>query len=230
MKDTHSVLHTVFLRISEVYKSRVEAIPDVVESVSFFLEHNLEMQAAKSQVSLSFLYSVTNNLPEAQKSLLYAKKSLTQRYQHILCNNDAAIHMLNGDFTLSVETLLNQAIMCSNSVFSNIVIFNNQMIYFHETNQFSEMQYRIHMIEGQFNKLIDKHLIAVVSYNLSVFLKIIDPVKAEYYFTQAVKYREHSATLDTRLSGTTPRDEHEAFFLKIPWHITMLSFWETDYI
>ena len=220
----------LFLRISEVYKSRVEAIPDVVESVSFFLEHNLEMQAAKSQVSLSFLYSVTNNLPEAQKSLLYAKKFLNQRYQHILCNNEAAIHMLNGDFSSSVETLLNQAIMCSNSVFSNIVIFNNQMIYFHETNQFREMQYRIHMIEGQFNKLIDKHLIAVVSYNLSVFLKNIDSVKAEYYFAQAKKYREHSATLNTRLSETPPRDEHEAFFLNMPWHITMLSFWETDYI
>lgn len=220
----------LFLRISEVYKSRIEAIPDVVESVSFFLEHNLEIQAAKSQVSLSFLYSVTNNLEEAQKSLLYAKNILNQRYQHILCNNEAAIHMLNGNFTSSVETLLNQAVMCSNAVFSNIVIYNNQMIYYYETNQFSEMQSRIHLIEGQFNKLIDKHLIAVVSYNISVFLKNIDSVKSEYYFAQAKKYREHCATLDMRLSGKPPKNENEAFFLNKSWHITMLSFWETDYI
>ncbi len=220
----------LFLRISEVYKTRVEAIPDVAESVSFFMERNLEIQAAKSQVSLSFLYAVTNNLPEAKRSLLSAKEVLNQQYQHIFCNNEAAINMLNGDFTSSVETLLNQAVMCSNAVFSNIVIYNNQMIYYYETNQFPEMLSRIHMIEGQFNKLIDKHLIAVVSYNLSVILKNIDSNKAKKYFALAEKYREHCATLDTRLSGNPPRDEHEAFYLSKPWHITMLSFWETDYI
>ncbi|MDE6725683.1 MAG: hypothetical protein K2J79_08765, partial [Ruminiclostridium sp.] len=100
----------------------------------------------------------------------------------------------------------------------------------YETNHFTEMQSIIHMIERQFENLIDKHLIAVVSYNLSVILKNIDSDKAEYYFARAEKNREHCATLDTRLSGNPPRDEHEAFYLSKPWHITMLSFWETDYI
>ncbi len=138
--------------------------------------------------------------------------------------------MLSGTFDNLTESLLNQASICSNCIFSNIVIYNNQMIYYFETNQFDNMRSRVYLIENQFNKLIDKHLLAVVSYNLYVFLKNIEPSKSEYYYDIAYRYRKHCSTLNTRLLGELPHDEHEKWLLQKPWHIAMLSFWETDYI
>ncbi|MGN0683568.1 MAG: hypothetical protein ACI4JY_07820 [Oscillospiraceae bacterium] len=229
-KYSNCIEYGLFLRISEVYKSRIKAIPDVEESVSFFLEHNRIDQAAKSQVSLSFLYAITNDLNKAQKSLQSAKSYYKDQYQHILCNNEATIKILSQKFDPSVENLLNKAVMCSNGIFSNLAIYNNQMIYYYETNQLPELLARISLVEKELDKLVDKHLFAIICYNLSVFLKGTDPEKSNNYYVNAYDYREHCSSLNTRLSGREPKDECEAFLVKLPWHVTMLSFWETDFI
>lgn len=220
----------LFLRISEVYKPRLKAIPDVEESVDFFTVRGKPDQAAKSQVSLSFLYAITNELKKAQKSLQFAKKYYKGRYQHILCNNEAAIKLFSRKFDPSVDKLLSKAVMCSNGTFSNIVIYSNQMIYYYETKQFPELQVRINLVEQKLNDLIDKHLMAVICYNLYVFLKETDPEKSKKYYNMAYNYREHCSSLEARLSGREPKDECEAFLVRLPWHGTMLSFWETDFI
>lgn len=220
----------LFLRISEVYKPRLKAIPDVEESVNFFTVRGKIDQAAKSQVSLSFLYAVTNELKKAQKSLQVAKQYYKDQYQHILCNNEAAIRLFSRKFDPSVGELLGKAEMYSNGTFSNMVIYSNQMIYYYETKQLPELQVRIKLVEQELDKLIDKHLMAVICYNLSVFLKKNDPKKSQKYYDIAYDYREHCSSLEARLSGREPKDECEAFLVRLPWHVTMLSFWETDLI
>lgn len=218
----------LFLRISEVYKPRLKAIPDVEESVDFFTVRSKPDQAAKSQVSLSFLYAVTNELKKAQKSLQAAKQYYKDQYQHILCNNEAAIRLFSRKFDPSVGELLGKAAIYSNGTFSNMVIYSNQMIYYYETKQLPELQVRIKLVEQELDKLIDKHLKAVICYNLSVFLKKTDPKKSQKYYDIAYDYREHCSSLEARLSGREPKDECEAFLVRLPWHVTMLSFWETD--
>ena len=104
------------------------------------------------------------------------------------------------------------------------------MIYYYETKQLNELQSRVQMIERQLDKLIDKHLMAVLCYNLFVFLKEINPSKSQEYFSIAYRYRKHCSTLNKRLTNEQPKDEHEKWFLQKPWHITMLSFWETDFL
>lgn len=220
----------LFLRISEVYKPRLKAIPDVEDSVDFFTVRGKLDQAAKSQVSLSFLYAVTNELNKAKKSLEIAKQYYKDQYQHILCNNEAAIRLLSRKFDPSIGELLNKAAMHSNGTFSNMVIYSNQMIYYYENQQLPEMQVRINLVEQELDKLIDKHLKAVICYNLSVFLKKTDPEKSQKYYDMAYDYREHCSSLEARLSGREPKDECEAFLVRLPWHVTMLSFWETDFI
>lgn len=93
-----------------------------------------------------------------------------------------------------------------------------------------ELQVRINLVEQELDKLIDKHLKAVICYNLSVFLKKPDPEKSQKYYDMAYDYREHCSSLEARLSGREPKDECEAFLVRLPWHVTMLSFWETDFI
>lgn len=220
----------LFLRISETYKSRTNAIPDVKESVKFFKDHGLEIQAAKAQTSLSFLYTITGELSNGLNSLLEAKSVLKKSYLHITCNNEAAIRLFQGKFDSYTEDLLKEAIMHSNGIFSNLVIYSNLMIFYYETSDETNLILRINEAKELLKSLVDKHLLAVISYNLHLFLKDIDLQESQKYYELAYNNMEHDAALKTRICNLEPQNACERFVLTKPWHVTMLSFWETDFM
>lgn len=220
----------LFLRISETYKPRVEAIPDVEESVTFFRNFDLNVQAAKSQVSLSFLYTITGDLAKGLSALNEAKCVLKDSYQYIICNNEAAIRLFYSKFDTDTENLLKQAVMCSNGIFSNLVIYNNLMILYYETNDNTNLMLRIDAVKSMISDLIDKHLIAIISYNLSLFLERINREESQKYLEMAYANSEHDTALKARLFSLAPQNACEKFVLQKPWHVTMLTFWETDFM
>ncbi|WP_124100743.1 hypothetical protein [Ruminococcus sp. Marseille-P6503] len=217
------------LRISEVYKSRLEAIPDIELSVKIFEEYDMAEQAAKSKISLSFLYAITGKLDMATEMINDARQLFENRFKHILCNNEAVVDLLRGIYREPTETLLREASSASNGWFSNAAICNNQVIVYFEQQNIPALKASIASLEQMLPQIVDKHLLAVVSFNLSVATETFDRDKSEKYKKQAQKYSEHDVVLRKRLNGQAPSNCMEEFLLSKPWHIVMLSFWEVDY-
>ncbi len=227
---TKTIQYGYFLRISETYKQRMEAIPDVEASVKVFEEKQLLEQKAKSLVSLSFLYSISGELDNAIQALDEAKIIFGNKYKNIIYNNEAVIYMLKGFFLEPTESLLRMASLLSNGNFSTAAIYSNQMIMYFELNNIPALMSCIKLTEKALEKIVDKHLIAVIAYNLYFVTKEIDKSKSQKYMSIAKKYCEHDNVLKKRISNQSPSTPVEHFLLKKPWHIVMLSFWEIDYL
>ena len=120
--------------------------------------------------------------------------------------------------------------MHSNGIFSNLVIYSNLMIFYYETSDETNLILRINEAKELLKSLVDKHLLAVISYNLHLFLKDIDLQESQKYYELAYNNMEHDAALKTRICNLEPQNACERFVLTKPWHVTMLSFWETDFM
>lgn len=104
------------------------------------------------------------------------------------------------------------------------------MILYYETNDNTNLMLRIDAVKSMISDLIDKHLIAIISYNLSLFLERINREESQKYLEMAYANSEHDTALKARLFSLAPQNACEKFVLQKPWHVTMLTFWETDFM
>ena len=101
--------------------------------------------------------------------------------------------MFYSKFDTDTENLLKQAVMCSNGIFSNLVINNNLMILYYETNDSTNLMLRIDTVKNMINDLI-----AVISYNISLFLEKINKEESQKYLERAYENSEHDKALKAR--------------------------------
>ena len=224
-------IYGYYLRMSEVYKSRIDAIPDVELSVKFFEKYpDMKLQVAKAQISLSFLYAISGKLNNAKSLIETAMPIFKGNYKYITFNNLSAIELLKNNFSIDTYNSLQEARFYASGLFSRLVIHNNLMIWLYENNNKDELVNEINIVDKLLQDEKDKHLVAIISYNLSVFLQNINIIASEKYYNIAYVYKSHCSTLKKRLTNQKPENDVDKFLLSKKWHIAMLSFWEMDFI
>lgn len=222
-----------YLRLAEAYDKRNVAIPKVEKSVSLFKKLGLMTQAAESQVSLAFLYSITGKLEKATTSLDDAEKILEKNIEnrHVFNINKACILLLNRHYGKDVWELLNEAEKYSHLQFDKIAIIINKLILCIENSDFSKGKYYekkgLELLELESNH----HLHAIFYYNCyALYNKMQIEETAQKYYCWAVKNKQYCDTLSARLEGKTEVEDQTTFLLQYPWHVCFVSYWQFNYI
>lgn len=224
-----------FLRLAEAYAKRDEAIPLVKESVKFFeSQDSTSEQVAKSRISLAFLYAITGELNLAYKEISLAEKTLLQNIKnlHVFEINKACIYLLMDKFGSEVWDMLDKAELTAKLLFNKIAILNNKIIWCIENENISRGRYLEQHVLKLLDMESDKHLHAIVNYNLYVINERIfnNPTQAKYYYDKAYSLRDYCMTLKSRMENLTTTPDKTTFLLSKPWHVCFVSYWNMDYL
>ena len=222
-----------FLRLAEVYMKKDSCIKTIEESVDFFYRNNVPEQAAKSNISLSYIYAINGETKKALKALTAAESELgfTSALSYIFKVNRACINMLNDTVDVTVWDLLDAAELVVENDFSRLAIVNNKIICCIEGVNKHKASYLENRAQELLKTVPDKHMHAIVSYNLYLMYKNSDGEKAKFYLNVAYKNLDYCNTLAIRLNANI-KDKNAVsdFLLTKPWHVCFLSCWEFDYI
>lgn len=228
----NSTFHAFYLRLSELRKDRLEAIADVQQSIEIFSSLKLDIQEAKSRVELSFLYAVTGCIAESFDQMDKAEKTMLKRmaHKHIFLNNKAALYMLLGHCGSEIWAMLDNAELVALTLFDKLVVYNNKLAFQIENNDSQgarlEKNKIMRIIEGE----KDKHLLALVYYNLYVYYSRVEEMqKAEQCLAKCHTFRFHCKSINARLGYLNTNAEANILLSK-PWHVCFLDFWNIDYI
>lgn len=222
-----------FLRLAEAYAKRNIAINKVEKSITIFKTFAMDKQVAKSQVSLSFLYSITGNLEGAQTALDSAKDVLLKNIEnkHVFNINKACLCLLNRNYTEEVWDLLSESEKYAYIRFDKIAIVINKLIWCIENKDFGKGKYcekkGLELLELEYNR----HLHAIFYYDCYVLYKEMnDATGSQKYYNLAVQNKEYCDTLKARLEGKNEVEDQTTFLLQYPWHVCFVSYWYFDYI
>lgn len=219
----------IFLRLAEVYMDKESCASKIEESLVFFKEKSIPIQMAKSHIALSYIYSINGKLNSAQNSLIEARKILGsfENYSSLINVNLSAISILNNDIDNSTWHLLDSSEKILKSDFSRLAIINNKIICCMEGINKHQTYFLEKKAKNLLSKINDKHMHAIVSYNLYLLFKQIDETKANEYKKIAEVNHFHCKSLSIRL-GKSEDSEKYKFLLSRPWHVCFLSFWDFD--
>lgn len=222
-----------FLRLAEAYAKRNIAISEVEKSITIFNKFAMDIQVAKSQVSLSFLYSVTGSLERAQTALDSAERILLKNIEnkHVFNINKACLYLLNHNYTEEVWDLLSESEKYTYIRFDKIAIIINKLIWCIENKDFGKGKYYekkgLELLELEYNR----HLYAIFYYDCHVLYKAMNNIAtSEKYYNLAVCNKEYCDTLKARLEGKNEVEDQTTFLLQYPWHVCFVSYWYFDYI
>lgn len=222
-----------FLRLAEAYAKRNVAISKVENSITIFNKFAMDIQVAKSQVSLSFLYSITGDLNKAQIALDSAEKILLKNIEnkHVFNINKACLCLLNKNYTEEVWDLLNESEKYAYIRFDKIAIIINKLIWCIENKNFGKGKYYekkgLELLELEYNH----HLYAIFYYDCYVLYRTMNDMEtSQKYYDLAVHNKKYCDTLKARLEGKTEVDDQTTFLLQYPWHVCFVSYWYFDYI
>lgn len=219
-----------FLRLSETYMEREEALPHVLQSVIFFREHEMEMQEIKSGITYSFLLAVTGDLKEAYRELLYFEEMAvpSHLFQNVFELNKASILLLQSMYGAEVESLLKKSELSTNSPFDRLLILTMQLINYTECASWELAHSLSSRIELLLECETDRHLIAMVSYDLYRFYEKVGKVESSKKYR---KIAENNAiwnnTVRNKLDGTINVRNSNLFLNE--WVIGFTFFWNIDY-
>lgn len=222
-----------FLRLAEAYDKRNIAISKVEKSITIFNNFSTNVQVAKSQVSLSFLYSITGDLEKAQTVLDSAKNILLKNIEnrHVFNINKACICLLNRNYTDEVWDLLSEAEKYTHIRFDKIAIIINKLIWCIENKDFGKGKYYekkgLELLELEYNH----HLYAIFYYDCYILYKTMGEMEiSRKYYNLALSNKEYCDTLKARLEGKNEVEDQTTFLLQYPWHVCFVSYWYFDYI
>lgn len=222
-----------FLRLSEAYAKRNIAISKVEKSITIFNKFGMDIQAAKSQVALAFLYSITGSLEKAQTVLDSAEKVLLKNIEnkHIFNINKACLCLLNDNYTKEVWDLLSESEKYAYIRFDKIAIVINKLIWCIQNRNFGKGKYYekkgLELLELEYNR----HLYAIFYYDCYALYKAMgDTVNSQKYYDLAVCNKEYCDTLKARLEGKDEVEDQTTFLLQYPWHVCFVSYWYFDYM
>ena len=219
----------IFLRVSEIYMERKRAIPFVKESILHY-KGKSKILEAKSRITYSFLLAVTNDL-ETAKTELEAVETLdkqTHYWDSIISLNKASILLLQQKFGQEVTALLKKAELSTNSSFDLLLILTLQLLNNLESGERDNDAYLLKRISRLLSHESDKHLIALVSYDLYLyFSKTGYPDKAEEYLAIAEKTQDYNHTVHCHLHHKSDPGTPNLFVTD--WCIGFTFFWNVDY-
>lgn len=230
-KYNNCVVYGFFLRLAEVYRNKESSIKSIEDSIAFFEKNKLNYQMAKSYISLSYIYALNGKLDKATESIMQAKKVFGNdcTYSYMIKVNKACIMMLEGCVNSTVFNLLDSAENLVENDFNRLAIINNKIICCIEGINSQQRSYLTHRASELLMRVNDKHMHAIVNYNLYLLNREHEPDKAQKYYKTAESNHEHCKTLSIRLGKSKP-DATSTFLLSKPWHVCFLSCWEMDYI
>lgn len=222
-----------YLRLAEAYDKRNVAIPKVEKSILIFEKNFMNIQAAKSRVSLCFLYSITGNLEKAQEVLDSAEKVLLKNIEnkHVFNINKACLCLLKHNYGKDVWAILNESERYANTRFDKIAIIINKLILCIENHDFEKGKYYekkgLELLELEYNH----HLHAIFYYNCYVLYKTMgQAISATKYYNLALDCKEYCDTLKARLENKNEVEDQTTFLLQYPWHVCFVSYWYFDYL
>lgn len=222
-----------FLRLAEVYMGKEICSSRIEESVTYFNRIKNTHQSAKSNISLSYIYAINGKTKAALKALSTAEQALgiEKSISHIFKVNKACINMLEGNIDYSVWTLLDSAELVTENDFSRLAIINNKIICCIEGINIQQKSFLEHKAHELLRRVPDKHMHAILNYNLYLLYKDTDFSKAQTYFKLAEDNHKHCETLSIRLGkNQKQRSNISNYLLTKPWHVCFLSCWEFDFI
>ncbi len=220
-----------FLRLSETYESRQDAVKYVKQSVKMFEAMGDEEQASKSRISLSYLLAVTGDVATAFDESREAEGKLvsTIRNRCIFNVNKAALLLLSGEYSVAVWDLLNEAEPLTNTIFNRVAIFINKLVYCIETEDYEMGDLCAEKLINELQNESDRHVIAVGAYDLYLYYTRTDrPQIASKFYHIAYENRRYCSTLWARLEPEKEQDLTSTFLLSRPWHVCFLSYWDVD--
>ena len=230
---TKCVQFGYLMRLAEAYDTRDRAISLVMQSVEFFEKHGNEEQAAKSRVSLSFLYAITGKLDFAYQEIIKAEKVLLSNIKnlHVFSVNKACLYLLMDRFGSEIWDMLEKAELTARLLFNKIAILINKIIWCIENEEIAMGHYLEQSILRLLEFESDKHLHAIANYNLYVFNeRISNPHKAQEYYHRAYELRDHCVTLKCRMENKSEAPDNTTFLLSKPWHVCFVSYMNLDYL
>ena len=219
----------IFLRLSEIYMDRSDALSDVEKSVLFYKGKN-QLLETKSRITYSFLLAVTDDLDKAEDQLnmcLEADKT-THYWDSILYLNKASIFILRRNFGAEVASLLKKAELSTNSSFDLLLILTLQMINTYEMEHIPLNEYLLKRIARLLSHESDKHLIALVAYNLYLYYRKTENEELSYEYREiAQRTCKYNHTVKHHLQHTVNPNTPNLFH--IDWCIGFTFFWNVDY-
>lgn len=228
-----SIHYAYFLRLAEAYDKRNIAIPKVEKSVALFQKANLPIQAAKSQVSLAFLYAITGRVNDAKRILDISEKILIKNAEnrYVFFINKACINLLNEKYTNETWNLLDEAEKYTQMKFDCIAIIINKIIWCIENLNFKQGIYLQNKGLELLDTESDKHIHAIFYYNCYLLNKASNNLEKEKYFYKlAYVNRKYCETLKARIEGKAEVEDNTTFLLSKPWHVCFVSYWYFDYL
>lgn len=220
----------IFLRLKETYLTRKQAITPAKQSVKFFVKNKLIVQEIKSRITYSFLIA-TQDLDKAKKEINICENLVNTvgLFKNIIYLNKASILLLEKHFGDEVESLLKKAMHNTESPFDTLLILTMLLINYVESKESGEIKFIINQIIELLKSESDKHLLALVSYNLYKYYKQIgDNRNAEKYFLLANQFKSANKTveykLDNKINSATPT------LFTIDWCVGFTFFWSVDYL
>lgn len=222
-----------FLRLAEVYMEKDSCINAIEDSIKFFKSNNITEQSAKSNISLSYIYAINGETKKALKALNTAESELgfTNALSYIFKVNRACINMLEGSVDYNVWDLLDSAELVVENKFSRLAIVNNKIVCCIEGINCQQSDYLEHKAKELLECIPDRHMHAIVCYNLYLMYKECNIEKANSYLDIVKNNLEFCKTLEIRIKGNTSNGNNVSnFLLKKPWHVCFLSCWEFDFI
>ena len=222
-----------FLRLAEVYIDKEICCGRIQESVIHFNRIGNTHQSAKSNISLSYIYAINGRIKDALKALSAAEQVLgfEKSISHIFKVNKACIYMLEGNIDYSVWNVLDSAELVTENDFSRLAIINNKIICCIEGINVQQRSFLEHKALELLRRVPDKHMHAILNYNLYLLYKDIDFSKAQSFYKLAEDNHKYCKTLSIRLGKKQKvRSKISDFLLTKPWHVCFLSCWEFDFI
>ena len=219
----------IFLRLSEIYMPRHEALPYVKRSVEYYVNHSDILMEARSRLTYSFLLAVTNDIGTAEKELNICKQLVSENHywEGILALDEASLKLLQKKHGKDTAYLLKKAKLSIYSSFDLLLTLTMDLINEYEITHSKVSSLLVKQITQLLINEADKHLICLVAYDLYLYFnKIGDIENSQHYYKMAQEYSVHNVTVSMKLKGE--RNIHTPNVFNVDWAIGFTFFWSVD--
>ncbi|MBR6516299.1 MAG: hypothetical protein IKT40_05530 [Bacilli bacterium] len=219
----------IFLRLSEIYMSRKDALPYVQQSVEFYMKANNEYMEAKSRLTLFFLLALTSDLTKAHNELEHCKKLVAPMHywESILALNEASLLLLQNQYGQEVDKLLRKAELSITGSFDLLLTLTMKLINQCESSPDSISKTLLTRIQQLLRNETDQHLVCLVAYNLYIYYMQIEKTElSNTYLKLAIETQQYNTTISYHLRHEMNPNTPNLF--KTKWGIGFTFFWNVD--
>ena len=185
-------LYPYLIRLSNVFYDDYLKRLEVVQSITPQIYDNNNECSGLHAIYLAYLYSLTEQPNQAEKSLLEARNFFGDNliYNHMILHNEAIIKFHNNEIDEEIPVLLNNAKITAYDEYDQFAINNNLLVYYILSDNISniECQKIVQELERMLEHTNFKRFVDKIYYNLYIYyVKMYSYEKSEYYKTKLSK-------------------------------------------